>query len=351
MPRDPEKVRAQKKRYYEKYKDKILAYQKEYVKNNAEKILARNRAKRAADPDAAKAAKRAEYLRNRDKYLAYNAAAREKRRIAAGPKPKTLMEELGLVGPYLSLPKEDKLRFQREFRARNREKYRARAKAKYSPEYAAKHWAKHYQKNKDKLLEKSREWRMKNPEKVKEFSKKMRLNDPEAYRARWKGYYQKNREKLIARSMAYSAKNKDKVRASQKRRHNERYHSDPAYKMMSRMRYRFYEIMRKQNQKTSKTLRLSKDQVVAHIEKQFLPGMTWENHGKVWHVDHIIPCHAFNFGDYEQALKCFSLKNLRPLWARENIQKGKKIIPELLEKHGLAMPALDTPLGECPHRA
>ena len=34
------------------------------------------------------------------------------------------------------------------------------------------------------------------------------------------------------------------------------------------------------------------NQAHQHIEKQFKSGMTWDNHGKVWHVDHIIPYHS-----------------------------------------------------------
>ena len=67
----------------------------------------------------------------------------------------------------------------------------------------------------------------------------------------------------------------------------------------------------------------------AHLEKQFLPGMDWSNHGiHGWHIDHIIPVSAFNFSSPEEPSfkECWSLKNLRPLWAKDNLLKGKKII-------------------------
>ena len=41
--------------------------------------------------------------------------------------------------------------------------------------------------------------------------------------------------------------------------------------------------------KTSKTFDLlgcNITQFIKHLESQFKPGMTWENYGKVWHVDH-----------------------------------------------------------------
>ncbi len=58
-----------------------------------------------------------------------------------------------------------------------------------------------------------------------------------------------------------------------------------------------------------------------HLERQFLPGMNWENYGK-WHVDHIRPCVSFDLSDDEQLAECWALANLQPLWASDNIRKG-----------------------------
>jgi hypothetical protein len=63
-----------------------------------------------------------------------------------------------------------------------------------------------------------------------------------------------------------------------------------------------------------------------HLEKQFKPGMTWENYGVFgWHVDHIKPCASFDFSDLEQLKQCFHYSNLQPLWAEENVRKGASI--------------------------
>jgi hypothetical protein len=67
---------------------------------------------------------------------------------------------------------------------------------------------------------------------------------------------------------------------------------------------------------------------MSHISPKFQKGMTWENYGK-WHIDHIIPVSAFEFEKEtdDQFRKCFSLNNLQPLWAHDNIVKGAKILP------------------------
>lgn len=60
-----------------------------------------------------------------------------------------------------------------------------------------------------------------------------------------------------------------------------------------------------------------------HLESLFKPGMSWNNYGE-WHIDHKIPISYFKFEskDDEHFKKCWSLSNLQPLWAFENLSKG-----------------------------
>ena len=63
--------------------------------------------------------------------------------------------------------------------------------------------------------------------------------------------------------------------------------------------------------------------LAAHLERQFLPGMGWHNMSE-WHVDHVVPVADFDIrkeGD-DEFLACWSLANLRPLWASDNISKS-----------------------------
>ncbi|OAM77705.1 hypothetical protein A3840_08725 [Devosia elaeis] len=63
----------------------------------------------------------------------------------------------------------------------------------------------------------------------------------------------------------------------------------------------------------------------AHLERQFLPGMTWDNKSE-WHIDHIVPQSSFNYTstDDPDFRACWALTNLRPLWARDNVRKQAK---------------------------
>lgn len=58
-----------------------------------------------------------------------------------------------------------------------------------------------------------------------------------------------------------------------------------------------------------------------HIERQFLPGMTWDSRD-AWHVDHIVPISSATNEAEVIALNHFT--NLRPLWAVDNLKKSDK---------------------------
>lgn len=70
----------------------------------------------------------------------------------------------------------------------------------------------------------------------------------------------------------------------------------------------------------------SAHELVAHLERKFTLGMSWENYGK-WHIDHVRPCASFDLTDPEQFEECWALKNLCPLWAAENVRKGASYVP------------------------
>ena len=68
-----------------------------------------------------------------------------------------------------------------------------------------------------------------------------------------------------------------------------------------------------------------------HIEEQFTEGITWENYGKVWHIDHKIPLKYKEDGippTLEEVIKRLHYTNTQPMLASENIAKGNHYISE-----------------------
>lgn len=85
--------------------------------------------------------------------------------------------------------------------------------------------------------------------------------------------------------------------------------------------------MGQKHQSTFELLGCTLEELYAHIEAQFLPGMSWGNYGHdTWHIDHIKPCASFDLTDPEQQRVCFHYTNLQPLWAIDNIRKGAKLV-------------------------
>lgn len=127
----------------------------------------------------------------------------------------------------------------------------------------------------------------------------------------------KDRTKAYARNSKWRKENWPAVLESRRR---------PNYRIASQMRCRIHKAIKTQRAIKSKPmlglLGCSLDELKAHLEKQFLPWMTWENYGPKWHIDHIKPCSAFNLLDPEEQAKCFHFTNLQPLEARENLKKS-----------------------------
>lgn len=106
------------------------------------------------------------------------------------------------------------------------------------------------------------------------------------------------------------------------------YEQKPRVKLLHSMRVRLGRIVRgcSLSKNSYELIGCSPDFLVTWLESKFEPGMSWDNYGQ-WHMDHIIPCAAFNIEDREEAKKCFHYSNLRPLWAKQNIAKNAKIEP------------------------
>jgi hypothetical protein len=82
----------------------------------------------------------------------------------------------------------------------------------------------------------------------------------------------------------------------------------------------------KKTARTEQLLGCSFAGFVTHLERQFIPPMSWAAflRGEI-HIDHIVPCSRFDLSEPQQQRACFHYSNLQPLWASDNVRKGKRL--------------------------
>jgi hypothetical protein len=143
-------------------------------------------------------------------------------------------------------------------------------------------------------------------------------------------HYAANKEAIREKQKEYFARpeTKEKVNAHQRKRYAEDVH----YRLTNNLRSRMCWVLKGKNksESTKKLLGCSIEELVAHLEAQFQPGMTWDNHGE-WQLDHIRPCASFDLSKPSDQQKCFHYTNLQPLWAKDNRSKYY-YYPELVKE-------------------
>jgi Prasinovirus endonuclease VII len=162
------------------------------------------------------------------------------------------------------------------------------------------------------------------PEKRREYS-----------RAATKRYRTRHRDEVLRKSREANrlarAKDPERFREASKKWYashpdywKNKYRSDPDDRLTRVAQSRIRDALKNgwKSARTCELLGCSIPELRQHLENQFRPGMTWENYGPVWHIDHIKPCAKFNLTDPAQQRKCFHFSNLQPLFAIENIRKG-----------------------------
>jgi hypothetical protein len=207
---------------------------------------------------------------------------------------------------------------------------------------------KYREKHKNELREKNKNWYEKNKEEIKKSSREKRLqnkllNPPNPRNKKpkkekvydkeyFQNYYQENKKEIILGNI---------------QREKERSKTDPIFKLRRRLSNSIRNMLKcfkssKNNESILKYLEYSIEQLKQHIENQFEPWMNWNNQGMykrnqwddedqttwVWNIDHIIPHSDLPYDNMEHPnfKKCWSLENLRPLSAKQNILDGVRRI-------------------------
>lgn len=180
--------------------------------------------------------------------------------------------------------------------------------------------------NRDRVAAYKARWAEDNAEKVSEFQRRYYADNGEIIRQRANNWRAANIDRKRSANKAWARANPDKARQSG-RLSKQRRRGDPAVRLLKSMseQIRLSQRGRKDGASWEVLLGYTRQQLVRHIERQLCVGMAWSNYGE-WHIDHIVPASSFVFDSpyHPEFRACWSLTNLRPLWAPENLSKKDK---------------------------
>jgi len=162
-----------------------------------------------------------------------------------------------------------------------------------------------------------------------ELAREKNLRDEAAkirHRERSRAYYHANKDRAKATQANYRANNKKSITETKNRRIKERLKTDALFSIKHRVKCLIRNSFLKRgfgkSGKTESIIGCTWPEFAAHIERQFLPGMTWENR-HLWHIDHIVPLDTAETETDVLALNHFT--NLRPLWGKDNLAKSANV--------------------------
>ena len=126
-------------------------------------------------------------------------------------------------------------------------------------------------------------------------------------------------------------RSKELCRRGRQRYEDKQILNNPNFKLIKNGRHRIREALKEQgmskNKKTIDLIGCTVDHLAEHLSFMFEPDMSWDNYGKVWQIDHIVPCSSFDLSDEDQQHACFYYSNLQPLFCDQNSKKKDEVVP------------------------
>ena len=146
-----------------------------------------------------------------------------------------------------------------------------------------------------------------------------------------KSNFRHNRQKCLSCEQSfgreYVKSSVVRVRLAHKRRH------DPIFKFMSCVRGRIKSALERKQTSSIEYLGCNATEYYKWMHYCMGDRYSFEEHGTVWHIDHVIPLRQFDLTDIKQQLQSFNWRNTSPLDAKENLRKNKNIIKSQIEEH------------------
>lgn len=180
--------------------------------------------------------------------------------------------------------------------------------------------------NRDRLNKKMKDWHAQNKEKDLTWNAANK-DKKSASSKKWKT---KNKDKISVYNKSYRKENKTKINKLKTKYYHQK-KTDPIFKITINLKNKISKAVRGRCSKSFHLnyLGCTAEELKIYLENQFQSGMTWDNYGpKGWHIDHIRPMCSFDLSNHEELKEACHYTNLQPLWAIDNLKKGKKWNPK-----------------------
>jgi hypothetical protein len=149
-----------------------------------------------------------------------------------------------------------------------------------------------------------------------------------------KNYYEKNKDIIMEKKRNYYKIEKNRIRRNFRKQtyRKNRLKTDIKFRLLTTVRSRILASFKNKSNSSIEYLGCDIDFYKKWIEFTMKEDMTWENYGKIWNIDHVIPVSSFNSSNNDEMKKAFNWKNTRALYAKDNFSKGKNICEKTLKE-------------------
>jgi hypothetical protein len=222
----------------------------------------------------------------------------------------------------------------KEWRDKNPEKVKENSRSWYenNTERAKARTSQWKKDNPEKNAANSRNWSKNNPEKKAAMDKKYREENLVKVREMEKRWRKENPEKKKASNKKWAEENYEQILEYQKQYLMEKYHNDPAHRNRVLASAKINEMLKSQG--SSKKghsflgyVEWTLEELCSWIANQFEPWMNWDNQGRYdsktwedndpgtwkWQLDHIIPHSDLPYDNMEHP-------NFKKAWALSNLR-------------------------------
>lgn len=160
-----------------------------------------------------------------------------------------------------------------------------------------------------------------------------RLHNPIPLRLKARENYQKNK----ANGNLWYKKHHDKYQKSYKAYRKRRRATDPLFRFSCDLRSAIHKAIKigggRKHGTTAGILGCSPAELRIKITTMLKPGMTWDNRGPIWQIDHRIPLASATTTAEIEGLWHYT--NLRPMWTPDNNRKSDMMPDEYEALYGI----------------